>query len=247
MHRLLLCLFMCVFSLSDLVHAEQTLRFSGFDAPVLMADAEAVLAPAYAELGIRFEVVKSPGHRALLDAASGKTDGELVRFQHVETLYDSLVRVKVPIVMVRTFAYTNKPELLGKQFSELKHLRIGYVIAVRFTQKLAEGFAETWEAETPEQLFEMLQRDRVDLVMVSDVEGNRAISQMELSNVFPLASSQRDVPFFHFLHIKHADLVPQIETVLRRRGSGGDTGDRPDKDTNLLLPASPPLRLSEMN
>jgi hypothetical protein len=70
---------------------------------------------------------------------------------------------------------------------------------------------------------------------------------MQLENVFPLVSSQRDVPFFHFLHIKHADLVPQIETVLRRRSSGEDIGDKPDKDTNLFLPTSPYLQISELN
>jgi len=201
--------------------AQEKLRFSAFEAPNLTPVAEKILSRAYAELGIRMETVVSTPRRALLDAASGKTDGELARVRSVGDLHETLIRVEVPVVVARTFAYTDKPELKGKSLSELEHLRAGHVAGARFAGELAKGFAEVWPAETPEQLFEMLHRDRIDLVILGESTGNRLIGEMALTEVFPLQPSLETVEFYHFLHEKHAALVPRIEAVLRRMMQGG--------------------------
>jgi ABC-type amino acid transport substrate-binding protein len=217
MRRLTLCALVSLFVLIEAACAQDTLRFSGFDAPNLTPEAERILSRAYEELGIRIETVKLSPRRALLDSASGKTDGELVRVKIVGTAHESLIRVDVPIIEARTYAYASKPELRGKPFGELKHLRIGHVAGARFASELADGFSEVWTAETPEQLFEMLLRDRLDLVIVGEGTGRRVIREREIKEVFHLTPSLRTVSFYHYLHEKHAALVPRIEAVLRRQ------------------------------
>jgi ABC-type amino acid transport substrate-binding protein len=216
MHRLVLCAVISVLFLFDAANAQEKLRFSGFDAPNLTPFAEKILRQAYAELGIGIEVVMSNPHRALLDAASGKTDGELVRVREIETQHESLIRVDVPVVVARTFAYANRLELKGKSFANMKHLRVGHVAGAFFAQELSAGFAEIWAAETPEQLFEMLQRNRIDLVIVGEGTATRVIRELKIDGVFALRPSLQEVAFYHFLHEKHAGLVPRIEAALKR-------------------------------
>ncbi|MHA7772079.1 substrate-binding periplasmic protein [Roseibium sp. M-1] len=216
MHRLVLCAVLSIFFVSGVASAQEKLKFSGFDAPNLTPIAERILTEAYAELGIRIEVVKSSPRRALLDAAAGKTDGELVRVRDIEALHESLIRVDVPVVVARTFAYTNKQELMGKSFGELRHLRVGHVAGARFAQALSKDYAEVWTADEPEQLFEMLQRDRIDLVIVGEGTGRRIIRDLKMEGVFPLRPSLEEISFYHYLHQKHAGLVPKIEAVLKR-------------------------------
>ncbi|MCK7615834.1 hypothetical protein [Roseibium sediminicola] len=196
---------------------------------------------AYDELGIRIEAVQASPRRALLDAASGKTDGELVRIKDVGADHESLIRVDVPIVVARTYAYAVNPGLRGKSFDELKHLRIGHIAGARFAVELAEGFTEIWTAESPEQLFEMLRRDRIDLVIAGEGTGQRLSRELDMPEVFPIEPSLHSVAFYHFLHESHADLVPKIEDVLRRqlkRSSGETYEDRKSReiipDRNIL-------------
>lgn len=153
----------------------------------------------------------------------------MVRVKIAGSAHESLIRVDVPIIEARTFAYANKPELHGKSFGELKHLRIGHVSGARFAAELAKGFSEVWTAETPEQLFEMLLRDRLDLVIVGEGTGRRIVRERELKDVFPLTPSLRTVSFYHYLHEKHAALVPRIEAVLRRQLEEAREA-RPDDD-----------------
>lgn len=64
MRRLTLCAFISLFVLIDAARAQDTLRFSGFDAPNLTPKAERILSRAYEELGIRIEtVISSPAGR----------------------------------------------------------------------------------------------------------------------------------------------------------------------------------------
>jgi len=216
MHRLVLCAVVSIWFLFNTANAQDRLKFSGFDAPNLTPAAEKILKRAYAELGIEIETVITSPRRALLEAASGKTDGELVRVREIEAQHDSLIRVDVPIIVARTFAYTNQPDLKGKSIDEVRHLRVGHVAGARFSRDLSKGFSEVWAAETPEQLFEMLLRNRIDLVIVGEATGRRIIRSQKLEGVFPLRPSWQDVAFYHYLHEKHAVLVPKIEEVLKR-------------------------------
>ncbi|GAB2183261.1 substrate-binding periplasmic protein [Roseibium sp. LAB1] len=216
MYRLIFCAVLSFFLLLDNSRAQEVLRLSGFEAPSLTPVAQSILSRAYAELGIRIETVIRSPRRALLDAASGKTDGELVRVTAIEAEHSSLLRVDVPIILARTFAYANKRQFRGKSFKQLKHLRVGHVSGARFAAELASGFAEVWTADTPEQLFEMLQRDRIDLVIAGEATGRRVIRDKNLDGVFPLRPSLHEVAFYHYLHERHAELVPKIEAVLRK-------------------------------
>ncbi|POF31766.1 type 2 periplasmic-binding domain-containing protein [Roseibium marinum] len=228
MQRLLVCALWGILTSAGCVSAQEKLRFSSFVAPGLTPVAEKILSQAYAELGIQIETVISNPRRALLDAASGKTDGELVRVEGVSDRHKTLIRVDVPVVVARIFAFTRNPQLQGKSLSELKYLRAGHVGGARFAGELAEGFLEVWTAEEPEQLFEMLLRDRIDVVVVGEDTGNRLIREMGLTDVYPLQPSLGEIAFYHFLHVKHADLVPLIEDVLRRRLEDAEGDEQED-------------------
>ncbi len=241
MHRLMFCAMLSVLLLMSSARAQDVLKLSGFEAPNLTPVAESILSQAYGELGIRIQTFITSPRRALLDSASGKTDGELVRIRTIEADHSSLLRVDVPIILARTFAYTNKPQLRGKSFKQLRHLRVGHVAGARFAAELADGFAEVWTADTPEQLFEMLQRDRIDLVIAGESTGRRIIRDRKLVGVFPLRPSLQEVAFYHYLHEKHADLVPRIEAVLKRmlavpvgEETDGVGETTPEKDGHVL-------------
>ncbi|PVB61026.1 hypothetical protein DCO57_13855 [Labrenzia sp. 011] len=223
--------------------AQERLRFSSFNAPNLTPVALEILSNAYATLGIRIETVVSNPRRALLDAASGKTDGELVRVVGTAERHDTLIRVDVPVMVARIFAYTRNGQLQGQSLSELKYLRAGHVSGARFAGEMAEGFSEVWTAETPGQLFEMLIRDRIDVVIIGESTGKRLIGEMGLTDVFPLQHSLKEIAFYHFLHVRHAELVPLIEDALRQ-GTPDRDGDERD-DSSRWKPSTRELTLRE--
>ncbi|GAB4512607.1 MAG: transporter substrate-binding domain-containing protein [Roseibium sp.] len=213
------------------------MRFSAFEAPSLTPFAEEILSRAYADLGIGMEVVVSTPRRALLDAASGRTDGELVRVRRIGSLHETLIRVEVPVFISRSIAFVRKPEFASVPLDDLKHLRAGHVSGANFARKFTEGFAEIWRTETPEQLVDMLKRDRVDLIILGEATAQRLSREIGMNGIFPLSASLGEVCFYHYLHQKHAALVPRVEQALRRI-TGGEAVDPCAPSENGLLEGS---------
>lgn len=194
-----------------------TLVLSGFVAPALTPRALAQLQPAYAELGIKLEVDYDVPSRSLVQSTTGKTDGEVIRIQLVGDRHPSLLRVNVPLITVAAYGYTNRPELKSLDLDHLRNLRAGHVLGALFGETAAEGFAEVWSAEEPEQLFTMLNQGRLDIVFVRESKAKELIARFGMDSVYPIPSTYRAHSFYHYLHERHRDLVPRIESVLRKR------------------------------
>jgi ABC-type amino acid transport substrate-binding protein len=224
----LLCLLLLFWSGTDL-HANDTLFLSGFDAPGLTPVAQGLLEKAYAEIGMRIEVVLTEPSRALVNSSSGATDGEVVRIGLVGDRYPALVRVDVPLLSVVTYGYTTRPELRNLSLPDLELLRAGHVRGAVFGETAARGFAEVWAADEPEQLFEMLKQGRLDLVFVREVRAREMIARFELEDAYPIPASRKTYPFYHYLHERHRALVPRVENALRKVMStgGGHVGEEP--------------------
>jgi polar amino acid transport system substrate-binding protein len=219
----LICVALSVFWSATGAQADTSrhLLLSGFKAPGMIDVALKRLRAAYKTLGIEIAVNVTTPSRALVDSASGRTDGEVVRADVIEELYPSLLRVEVPLFTVSTYAYGTSPDLADKPLEDLKSLRAGYVRGAVFAEQTTRDYAETWQAETLEQLFAMLVQDRLDLVIAIEKPAKAMIEKSDLTGkVFAVSSSRRDYDFFHYLHEKNADLVSRIEEVLKRQSPG---------------------------
>lgn len=217
MSRLAACLFVFLpISWASAVLADTTFVLSGFEAPGLTPVAQEILEKAYAELGLHVEVVLTEPSRALVNSTSGVTDGEVVRIGLVGDRYPSLVRVNVPLLSIATFGYSNRPDVKTMSEHDLKALRAGHVRGAVFGEIAARGFAEIWSADEPEQLFEMLKQNRLDLVFVREKRAREMIARFQMDDVYPIPFSRRDYPFFHYLHKRHQGLVPLVEKALRK-------------------------------
>jgi len=196
--------------------ADKKLVLSGFEAPGLTPVARSYLEKAYKELGMTVDVVLTEPSRALVNSTGGVTDGEVVRIGVVGDRYPTLVRVDVPLLSVATFGYTNRPEARHMSQQDLKSLRAGHVRGAVFGEIAARGFAEIWSADEPEQLFKMMQQGRLDLVFVRETRAKEMVRRFGLTDVYPVPSSRKDYPFFHYLHKRHSGLVPRVEKALRK-------------------------------
>jgi ABC-type amino acid transport substrate-binding protein len=192
------------------------MRLSGISAPGLTEPALERLRLAYAQLGIQIDTEMSPLKRALASSSSGKTDGEVFRIGTIGADYSSLVRVNVPVGHMTTYAYTNRPELFDAEREELKKLRVGYVIGAIFAAEAANDYDESWALTDLEQLFHMLQGGRIELILAAEAPAEKMINKLGLvGKVRAIPSTRDELPLYHYLHERHANLVPRVEAALR--------------------------------
>jgi polar amino acid transport system substrate-binding protein len=76
---------------------------------------------------------------------------------------------------------------------------------------------------TMEALMRMLAAERVELAVNDRLSGQLILRQLRLeTEIHPLDPPLQHIPLYHFLHVRHAMLLPRIEEVLRGMETSGE-------------------------
>ncbi|WP_316896741.1 transporter substrate-binding domain-containing protein [Pseudodesulfovibrio indicus] len=201
--------------------AGQRLVF-GYGGSSLSLGSLKVLEAAYGRMGIEITGKKLPAARSLALADKGELDGEVNRIPAIERDYPGLIRVDVPINSVEGVIVTNGRTLENATLETLRTMRVGIKIGNKYAELLTNGFPELTRMPDENKLMQLLLAGRLDallvdrawaLTQVRDPDGDRL-----RINEPPLAV----IPLYHYLHDRHAGLVPGITAELRAMRDSGE-------------------------
>lgn len=221
-HCLSLLLFL---GLSGSVSAQDTLVFSAIENTPPATTVGEVLRQAYQKLGIQVTLQEYPGLRGLAYSNEGTTDGEAFRVAGIEKEYPNLIQVEVPVRFDHMHLFVKQ----GKEFviegwgSIPKEYIIGYLRGLKFAEyAIVEHGLQAEAVSSVEQLFLKLDAGRNDVILTGVEDGARWIQQLELHDIVRLDPPIQTNKLYHYLHVKHADLVPKITAVLKEMEANGE-------------------------
>ncbi len=175
----------------------------------------------YERMNISIEIHPTSGARSLALAASGQTDGDIVRIGTVKHLHPSLRQVPVPTLDIEGYVFVKNEDRDTILQQDLSKLRVGRLNGVVQAELFSDGFEQLTTASSEEELFSMLAEGRLDAVVGDSFDGPLHSAKLGLTNIVPLARPFQVEPMFHYVHEKHEHLVPEIANVLAAmRGSG---------------------------
>ncbi len=205
--------------------AGNSLVFSAVEDSVTAEIARRVLECAYQQIGISIELRELPGARGLYYSNAGQTDGEAFRVEGIEQTFTNLCRIEVPIA-------TNCLYLFVKQGREFPvdgwagipaDCRVGFQRGVQIIEKNTQAHQiQTERARHADQLFTMLQYGRVDAVIAGEDQAARRGGKLARDQIIQLSPPVHSHPLYHYVHISHAGLIPQITEVLREMQAAGE-------------------------
>lgn len=206
--------------------AQGTLVFSAVEKTRSTKNVVEILRRAYQKMDIRVEIAELPGKRGLIYSNEGKTDGEAFRIIGIEEEFTNLRRIDVVVGEDQMFFFVKR----GHEFpvegweSVPKDIIIGYQRGVKFIEANTEKYGlKTQPADSSEQLFKMLSAgDRVDAIIDGFPEGSRIITDYGLQEIIRLNPPIQTVVLYHYLHKKHAHLLPKVTTVLKEMEVAGE-------------------------
>jgi polar amino acid transport system substrate-binding protein len=175
------------------------------------------LRAVYARAGLPVEFVPLPQKRSLVQAVDGVIDGDAGRIPGLEARFPSLVRVDVKLMDLVGAAYVVRGQEMGDYRPELLDtLRAGAVRGVLWAEKIM-GKRRLEQVNNYETLFDMLLAGRIDVALASRVSAEYLFRRdsARYAGVRRLDPPAYKVPFYHYLNIKNADIVPVLEKVLR--------------------------------
>lgn len=206
-------------------HAQEqtTLVFSSFNDSCQSVITESILRKAYSRLGIRIVTSLGTGKRALMDSTRGATDGELQRIPEFQAEHPSLIRIEPPLMHLVGLPFARDRAIRVDGVDSLRPLRIGVLQGVAYAESLVvnKGFNVTVALDT-DKLVTLLAKDRID-VFIGDMRNVfRILRERGIEGIAPAGPPLAMKPLHHYLHHKHAALIPAISAELERMENSGD-------------------------
>lgn len=216
---LLLC---TLYGLGVPVFASERLTFaSGLKHPKNQIATE-ILEKAYNKLGIEIEIKAVPVARSFHIARAGAVDGELFRGKELANASASLVRIPVALFYEELVVFTHKDKsIVIDGWDSLVGYRVGSHSGLKEVEAQRE-LIDLSMVNHPLSLFNMLIRDRLDVVVLPRHVGQMLIQESNLKSIGMLQPPVERYGLYHHLHIKQADLVEPITTVLEQMLESGE-------------------------
>lgn len=174
-----------------------------------------IVGEAFRRAGLRLKLVKLPAERGLINANAGIDDGDLSRIAGLEKNYPNLVRVPEKLMDWHFVAFTRQAKPTEASWAALETLSVGHIRGWKIYEKNLRPNSPITTADTPEQLFAMLDKNRIDVALYERWLGNALTKHMRIQGVRvaepPLAVRE----MFLYLNRRHADKISAIATALR--------------------------------
>lgn len=219
MKRTILWLAICLFVFPASAQAGQVLTFSTPKEAVFKAPIVRRITEAYQQLGIGVRVLEFPAQRSIVEAGLGACDGELFRIKGIEKDFHDLIMVDVPCFQIQGFIYLPRDKAFN--VAGWESVPPGYTMAAPFGIKYIERAIETHGLKA---FFIKGAVDAPDFLLsgkadytISTKELDGLLVHRNLENVLiRLTPPVARIPVFHYLHKKHAELVPRIREKLMK-------------------------------
>ncbi len=177
---------------------------------------------AYKKLGVEIEIHRLPGARSILQVDRGELDAELMRIKGMEDRFDNLVPVNIHLMYMQVAAFSRLKNISLQSWQDLKPYKIAYELGFKLLENNTKGM-NVIKTSDPHHAFRLLNENKVEMVIDLKLDGMSYIKQQGLKDVKMIEPALKTFAVFHYVHIKHKNLVPQLEQALVTMHESGES------------------------
>jgi len=192
-----------------------------------------IVKEAFSRIGIQAEIIFNSTGRSLEDVNEGFLDAEINRIVGMEKNYPNLVRVPEPN-MVMHFVVFSKKDFEIEGWESIRDLHIGIVKGWKILEDNTADFPHVTLVPTEIELFNMLDKERIDIALYSKLTGYEQLMIRELEDIYHLEPPLASREMYLYLHKKHEHLAEKVAEALRSMKEDGSY-DQIVKETTAHL------------
>lgn len=171
---------------------------------------------AYQQLGYQMKLVVMPLERSAYESNKGlMLDAELSRTAEAAAMLPNMVRVKVPIGHIRITAFSREPSIQIKNWQSLGIWQVDVLRGI-YLAKINMQAQKYTEVNTIPQAIKRLLSGRTDIAVLLGDETEWLLKQQAYQGIYTIAPDLAKTQIFHYVHERHAALVPKLEAALRQ-------------------------------
>lgn len=158
--------------------------------------------------------------RANINANSGVDDGVAIRSRDIGSQFPNLILVDEKVMDMEFVAFTLRKDLVINGFASLKPYTVGHITGWKVIEEGIPPGTAVSRAANADQLFQLLESGRVDLILFERWMGQRRLAERGLA-AHALSPPLLSTGLYIHLHKKHAALVEPVKRALRTMKADG--------------------------
>ncbi|WP_432460592.1 substrate-binding periplasmic protein [Agarivorans sp. QJM3NY_25] len=197
--------------------AGSTMRISAAAGANALPEVLDMISSAYAIMGYKIELLGMPAKRALRQARDNPNiDAELARSQLVENYLTNYIRIPVPVKTLVVSAFVVDDSIHVSQWQQLTPYRVGLVRGhLAFHEQLKNHPAVEYFTSA-NQAITMLERGRVDVVILPKQIGEYAIKKYWHKQTRAVTPPIDQIYLYHYLNQKHQAIASELTHILQQ-------------------------------
>ncbi|RVT48147.1 transporter substrate-binding domain-containing protein [Rheinheimera sediminis] len=170
----------------------------------------------YQQCGYNMVLIVMPLERSAHESNKGHIlDAELSRTAEAAEILPNMLRIDVPIGYVRITAFSRDPQLQINHWQDLSAFRVDVLRGIYLAKINMQGLVYT-EVNSVSQAIQRLLSDRTDVVVALGDETEKLLKQQATQGIYTITPDLAKTQIYHYVHQRHAALVPQLEAALRQ-------------------------------
>lgn len=170
----------------------------------------------YTRLGFKPVITSVPAQRGLLNLNQGIDDGILTRVAGLEKNYPNIVQMNEHANERDYIAFARRKDIKINNWDDFEPYNVAMINGWKIFEKNIKKYKSLVKVRGPEQLFNLLASERVDVVVYARTAGDWMLKKMNLKDIHaiepPLAKKKK----YFYLHKRHAHLVPKADAIMRQ-------------------------------
>jgi polar amino acid transport system substrate-binding protein len=197
--------------------------------------AEQLLTDIYQRAGLTLHVEPLPGARANAMMLSGDKDGEVARIKSYFDKNPTLLRVDPPYYFLTSTVFAKAGRGIAiKDAADLAKFRVGIVRGIAHAEAATADLSKVERVVNYEQLYRMLDADRIDLAIDTGINGRAILQTLGLSRLEPVGDIAR-LELYHGLNPSHKNLPAAIGNVIQKMKKSGELDKLVRKTEDAVL------------
>jgi len=176
---------------------------------------------ALSQVGYGLKTFSLPAERGLKNSNAGIDDGEMTRVAGLNTLYSNIIQVPEKIFDWKFVVFSKHDMALHSGWEGLAGRDVGFINGWKILEKNIPSSVYSVKVRTPEQLFEMLNKNRVDFIIYEYWSGMKFIEDPEFASIQPHSPPLMVEPMYIYLHQKHDRLVLPLAAAIQEMKQNG--------------------------
>jgi len=180
-----------------------------------------ILGTALKRIGYQLDTRALPNERSLINADRGIIDGESNRIAGLDEVYPNLIRVPEKIMDWEFVAFATQDIDMANGWESLTPHLTCFITGWKIFEFNVPRETVVTKIKHPEQLFILLDKNRVDIALYELWQGLGLIQKFNYKGIRALSPPLAKKEMFTYLNKKHVNLVPKLAQSLKELKADG--------------------------